>query len=414
MRQRSLLMLTTAVTTGALMLTACGSRDDSAGGGGGGGGDRVVEIGLDSPLTGNLSALGIGIKNSAEVAVKTANKKNTVDGITFKLVAKDDVAQPAQGQQNAAEFVGNMEMIGAVGPLNSGVGQSMAPVFAKADMVQVSPANTNPALTQGVDWQSGDKKRPHDTYFRTSTTDAIQGPYMANYMYEDRGLKKAYVIDDKKTYGAGLAGTFLKHFEKIGGKVVGTDHVNPEDKDFTAIATKVANSKADFVYYGGEYPAGAPLADQIKRAGADIPVVGGDALFSAEYIKIAGKNAEGDLASSVGAPLETLDTAKEFIKNYEAAGYDQSYEAYGGYAYDSTWAIILAVKAVVESNDGKLPEDMDDARKQVTEAMQDVTFEGVTGKVGFDEFGDTTNKQLSIYEVKDGKHVPVKTGTFKG
>jgi branched-chain amino acid transport system substrate-binding protein len=411
-RQRSLIMLTTAVTTGALVLTACGSRDDSSGGDKGGG-DRVVEIGLDAPLTGNLSALGIGIKNSAELAVKTANKDNVVEGVTFKLVAKDDVAQASTGQQNAAEFVGNDQMIGAVGPLNSDVGQSMAPVFAKADMVQVSPANTNPALTQGVDWQKGDKQRPHDTYFRTSTTDAIQGPYAAEYMYNEQDLKRVYVIDDKKTYGAGLATTFKNHFKKLGGKVVGTDHVNPEDKDFAAVATKVASSKADFVYYGGEYPAGAPLSDQIKRAGADIPVVGGDALFSAEYVKIAGKNAEGDLASSVGAPIKDLPTAKDFIKAYDAAGYDQAYEAYGGYAYDSTWAIIEAVKAVAEGNDG-LPEDMEEARKKVTEAMQDVSFEGVTGQVGFDEFGDNTNKQLTIYEVKDGKHVPVKTGTFEG
>lgn len=412
MRQRSLIMLTTAVTTGALVLTACGSRDDSNGGDKGG--ERVVQIGLDAPLTGNLSAIGIGIKNSAELAVKTANKENTVDGVTFKLVSKDDVAQTTQGQQNATEFVGNTDMIGAIGPLNSDVGQSMAPVFAKADMVQVSPANTNPALTQGVDWQKGDKQRPHDTYFRTSTTDAIQGPYMAEYMYEDQDLKNVYVIDDKKTYGAGLAGTFADHFKEIGGKVVGTDHVNPEDKDFTAIATKVSNSKADFVYYGGEYPAGAPLADQIKRAGADIPVVGGDALFSEEYVKIAGKNAEGDLASSVGAPLETLDTAKAFIDNYKKAGYEQTYGPYGGYAYDSTWAVILAVKEAAEKNDGQLPDEIDDARAQVTEAMQNTTFDGVTGAVGFDEFGDNTNRQLSIYEVKDGKHVPAKTGTFEG
>ncbi|EST34027.1 hypothetical protein N566_19105 [Streptomycetaceae bacterium MP113-05] len=405
-------MLTTAVTTGALVLTACGSRDDS-GGGDKGGGDRVFEIGLDAPLTGNLSALGIGIKNSAELAVKTANKDNVVDGVTFKLVAKDDVAQASTGQQNAAEFVGNEKMIGAVGPLNSDVGQSMAPVYAKAGMVQVSPANTNPSLTQGVDWQKGDKQRPHDTYFRTSTTDAIQGPYAADYMFNEQDLKKVYVIDDKKTYGAGLATTFRDRFKKIGGKVVGTDHVNPEDKDFSAVATKVAGSKADFVYYGGEYPAGAPLTDQIKRAGADIPVVGGDALFSAEYIKIAGKNAEGDLASSVGAPVEDLDSAQDFIKAYDEAGYDQAYEAYGGYSYDSTWAVIEAVKAVADSDDG-LAEDMEEARKQVTEAMQDVSFEGVTGQVGFDEFGDNTNKQLTIYEVKDGAHVPAKTGTFEG
>ncbi|TXL93070.1 branched-chain amino acid ABC transporter substrate-binding protein [Streptomyces sp. NBC_01725] len=414
MRHRSLFIVTTAVTVGALTLSACGSRDDSSEGGSGGGGKTTVVIGLDAPLTGDLSALGQGIKNSADLAVKTANKNNEVEGVTFKLEALDDVAQAATGQQNATKLVGDDEVMGVVGPLNSDVGQSMQKVFANDNLVQVSPANTNPELTQGKDWQAGKKVRGFDTYFRTSTTDAIQGPYAAQYMFNDKKLKKVYVIDDKKTYGAGLAATFSTEFKKLGGKVVGTDHINPDDKDFSSVASKVAQTDAEFVYYGGEYPAGAPLASQIKNAGAKIPTVGGDALFSAEYIKLGKKNSEGDFASSVGAPLETLETAKKFIADYSAGGYDGAFEAYGGYSYDSTWAIIQAVKAVVEKNDGKLPGDVKDARKQITEAMQDVKFDGVTGSVGFDEFGDTVNKQLSLYEVKGGKHVPVKTGVFEG
>ncbi|UGY90801.1 branched-chain amino acid ABC transporter substrate-binding protein [Streptomyces gobiensis] len=411
MRHRSLLILTTGITAGAMALSACGSRDDS---GGGGDSDKTtVVIGLDAPLTGDLSALGQGIKNSADLAVKTANKNEEVKGVTFKLVALDDAGQAGTGQQNATKFVGNDDVYGVVGPLNSHVGESMQKVLGNANLVQVSPANTAPQLSQGPNWQKGDKKRPFDTYFRTSTTDAVQGPYAAQYVYNEMKLKKAFVIDDKKTYGAGLASTFKKEFTKLGGKVVATDNVNPEDRDFSAIATKVKNSDADFVYFGGEYPAGAPLTDQISRAGAKIPVVGGDALFSGEYISLAKKKAEGDLATSVGAPLETLDTAKEFMKNYKAAGYKLPYEAYGGYSYDSTWAIIQAVKAVVEENDGKLPGDVDDARKQITEAMNDVSFKGVTGDVGFDEFGDTTNKQLSVYKVEKGEHKPVKTGTFE-
>ncbi|MEU5836560.1 branched-chain amino acid ABC transporter substrate-binding protein [Streptomyces diacarni] len=412
MRHRSLLILTTTVTVGALTLSACGSRGDKSGGGEGGDKTTVV-IGLDAPLTGDLSALGQGIKNSSELAVKIANKNNEVDGVTFKIQALDDQGQAGTGQQNATKFVGNDEVIGAVGPLNSHVGQSMQKVFGNANMVQVSPANTAPELTQGPNWQKGKKKRLFDTYYRTCATDAVQGPYAAQYLFDKRKFKKAYIIDDKKTYGAGLAGTFADEFKKLGGKVVGTDHINPDDRDFSAVATKVAKSKADFVYYGGEYPAGAPLSSQISKAGSKALVVGGDALYSEEYTKLGKKNVEGDLATSVGAPLESLDTAKTFMENYKKAGYKLPYEAYGGYAYDSTRAVILAVKAVVDKNDGKLPDTMDDARKQVTEAMQDVTFDGVTGQVGFDKYGDTTNKQLSVYEVKNGKHEPVQTGTFK-
>ncbi|WP_030748145.1 branched-chain amino acid ABC transporter substrate-binding protein [Streptomyces griseus] len=410
MRNRSLLILTTAVTAGALTLTACGSRDDKGGDSSGEGGGVTVTIGLDAPLTGELSALGLGIKNSADLAVQTANKKEYVKGVTFKLEALDDQAQPSSGQQNATKLVADKTVLGVVGPLNSSVAESMQKVFDDAKLAQVSPANTNPSLSQGPDWATGTKKRTYTSYFRTATTDAIQGPFAAQYVFNDAKKTKAFIIDDKKTYGAGLAGTFKGEWEKLGGKVVGTEHVNPDTKDFSAVATKVKSSGADVVYYGGEYPAAGPLAKQIKEAGAKVTVVGGDALYSAEYVKLAGAAAaEGDIATSVGAPIETLPSAKEFLANYKAGGYKEAYEAYGGYSYDSTWAIIEAVKKAVEGNSGKLP---DDARAKVTAALQGVSFDGVTGKVSFDEFGDTTNKQLTVYKVEGGAYKPVKSDTF--
>lgn len=411
MRQRSLIAITAALAAGALTLTACGSRDENGGGSSdSGNGGTTVVIGVDAPLTGDLSALGLGIKNSVDLAAKTANKENHVEGITFKVEALDDQGQASVGQQNATKLVANDDVLGVVGPLNSSVGESMQKVFDSAKLVEVSPANTNPALTQGVNWQT-EKVRPYKSYFRTATTDAIQGPFAAQYVYNDAKKKKVFVIDDKKTYGAGLAATFTEEFKKLGGQVVGTEHINPESKDFSAVATKVKNSGADVVYYGGEYPQAGPLSKQIKEAGAKIPLVGGDGIYSADFIKLAGAAGTGDLATSVGAPVEDLPSAKEFVANYKAAGYKEAYEAYGGYSYDSAWAIIEAVKKVVEDNDGKLP---DDARAKVVDAMQNVSFDGVTGKVSFDEFGDATNKQLTVYSVKDGEWGTVKSGTFTG
>lgn len=364
-------------------------------------------IGLDAPLTGDLSALGLGIKNSADLAVKQANEKKYVEGVTFKLQALDDQAQPSSGQQNASKLVANKDVLGVVGPLNSSVGESMQKVLADAKLAQVSPANTSPSLTQGQKWNEGTKERPFASYFRTSTTDAVQGPFAAQYLFNDAKKKKVFVIDDKKTYGAGLAGTFKAEFEKLGGTIAGTEHIDPETKDFSSVATKVKSSGADVVYYGGEYPAAGPLSKQIKKAGAKIPVVGGDGIYSGEYIKLSGAEGVGDLATSVGAPIDTLPSAKEFVANYEKAGYKEPFEAYGGYSYDAAWSIIEAVKAVADANDGKLP---DDARAQVAEAVGKVDFEGVTGKVSFDEYGDTTNKQLTVYEYKDGDWVAVKSG----
>ncbi|MGW5969355.1 ABC transporter substrate-binding protein [Streptomyces sp. NPDC055186] len=410
MRQRSLIAITAALSAGALTLTACGSRGGDEGSDSGKGGTTTVTIGVDAPLTGDLSALGLGIKNSADLAAKTANKQDYVKGVTFKILALDDQAQPSSGQQNAVKLVADKTVLGAVGPLNTSVAESMQKVFDDAKLVQVSPANTGPSLTQGPDWQTK-KVRQYKAYFRTSTTDAVQGPFAAQYVYNDAKKKKVFVIDDKKTYGAGLAGTFTEEFKKLGGKVVGTEHINPDTKDFSAVATKVKKSGADIVYYGGEYPQAGPLSKQIKAAGAKIPLVGGDGINDADFVKLAGPDSAGDLATSVGAPVEELDSAKKFVTDYEAAGYKDEYSAYGGYSYDSAWAIIEAVKKVVEDNGGKLPTD---ARAKVTEAMQNVSFDGVTGQVSFDEFGDATNKQLTVYKVEDGAFVPVKSGTFTG
>jgi branched-chain amino acid transport system substrate-binding protein len=408
-RQRSLIAITAALAAGALTLTACGSREEGKGGSDTGSGTTVV-IGVDAPLTGDLSALGLGIKNSVDLAAKTANKDKYVEGVTFKVEALDDQAQPSSGQQNATKLVANKDVLGVVGPLNSSVAESMQKVFDDAKLVEISPANTNPALTQGPDWQKS-KARPYKSYFRTATTDAIQGPFAAQYVYNDAKKKKVFVIDDKKTYGAGLASTFSAEFKKLGGKIVGTEHIDPETKDFSAVATKVKSSGADVVYYGGEYPQAGPLSKQIKAAGAKVPLVGGDGIYSADFIKLAGSSGTGDLATSVGAPVEELASAKEFVANYKTEGYKEAYEAYGGYSYDSAWAIIEAVKKVVEDNDGKLP---DDARAKVTEAAQNVSFDGVTGKVSFDEYGDATNKQLTVYSVEGGEWKAVKSGTYTG
>ncbi|MGC9382401.1 branched-chain amino acid ABC transporter substrate-binding protein [Streptomyces sp. MH13] len=412
MRQRSFIAITAALAAGALTLTACGSRDDDGGSdsGNGGGGGTTVVIGVDAPLTGDLSALGLGIKNSADLAAKTANKDKYVEGITFKIEALDDQGQPSVGQQNATQLVANDDVLGVVGPLNSSVGESMQKVFDTAKLVEVSPANTGPSLTQGPDWRTN-KVRQYKSYFRTATTDAIQGPFAAQYVYNDAKKKNVFVIDDKKTYGAGLAATFTEEFKKLGGKVVGTEHINPDTKDFSSVATKVKNSGADVVYYGGEYPQAGPLSKQIKEAGAKIPLVGGDGIKDDTFIKLAGAASTGDLATSVGAPVEELPSAKKFVADYKAAGYKEDFAAYGGYSYDSAWAIIEAVKKVVEDNDGKLPSD---ARAKVTEAMQNVSFDGVTGKVSFDEFGDATNKQLTVYSVENGAFKAVKSGTYTG
>ncbi|GGL84334.1 branched chain amino acid ABC transporter substrate-binding protein [Streptomyces fumigatiscleroticus] len=410
MRQRSLVILTSVLTTGALTLTACGSRDDSGDKGGDSGDSTTLTIGVDAPLSGENSTTGLGIQYGAQIAVDDANKNKLVPGVTFKLKALDDKAQPATGQSNATALTGDDTVVGAVGPLNSGVAQTMQQVFASADMVQISPSNTAPELTQGKNWQTT-KERPYKTYFRTATTDELQGSFAADYAYNGLKKKKAFVVDDKQTYGAGLARIFNAKFKELGGQVVATDHVNTGDKDFGSLVTKIKNSGADLLYYGGQYDESSLITKQLKDAGVKIPLFGGDGMFASTYIETAGKASEGDLVTSVGVPADTLPAAKQFIATYKSKGYKGDYGAYGAYSYDAATAIINAVKAVKDANGGKLPTDSKELRSKVVDAVQNSNFDGISGKVSFDQYGDTTNKQLTVYQVTKGEWKSVKTGT---
>jgi branched-chain amino acid transport system substrate-binding protein len=406
--------VTSVIATGALTLTACGSRSNNKGSGDNtSAAGTTVVIGVDAPLTGQNSATGLGLQYGVQIAVNDANAKKLVPGVTFKVKALDDKALPASGQQNATAFVQDTSIIGAVGPLNSGVAQSMQQVFASANMVEISPANTNPTLTQGKNWNTGKKVRPFKTYFRTATTDALQGGFAADYAYNTVKKKSAFVVDDKQTYGAGLAGIFKSKFVQLGGKTAGSDHVNTGDTDFSTLVTKIKNSHADMVYYGGQYDEAELITKQLKAAGANIPLMGGDGIYSDTYIKTAGTAAEGDLVTSVGVPVTTLSTAQAFIQAYKDNKYPGDYGTYGGYSYDAASAIIQAVKTVMDANGGKLP-DMTTARASVVAAVQKSDFNGIAGHVSFDQYGDTTNKQLTVYQAKGGKWVAVKSGTYTG
>jgi len=409
-RHRSLLAVSVAITAGALALSACGSRADNSASSDSskGSGGTVVTIGVDAPLSGQNSATGLGIQYGVQIAVDDANKNHTVPGVTFQVKALDDQAQPATGQQNATQLVADNTVLGVVGPLNSGVAQSMQQVFAAANTVEISPSNTNPALTLGPNWTANKYARAYKTYFRTATTDILQGAYAAKYAYT-AGHRKVYVVDDQQTYGKGLATIFSQDFKKRGGKVVGSDHVTTTDTDFSSLVSKIKASGADLLYYGGQYDQSELITKQLKQAGAKIPLFGGDGMFSDTYIQVAGAASTGDLVTSVGAPLDTIPAAKDFIATYKSKGYKGDYGTYGGYSYDAANAIINAVKSVAAANSGKLPSD---ARAKVVAAVQSSNFDGITGKVAFDQYGDTTNKQLTVYEVKGGKWVAVQSGNY--
>lgn len=410
MPQRSVVAVGASLLVASLALAGCGTRGggSSDGGSGGGSGDtKTAKIGVIAPLSGDLAALGKGIEHSVDLAIKQANESKAIPGWKLELAAEDDQATPDVGKNAATKLSSDKDVVGVVGTLNSSVAQSVQPVLASANITMVSPANTNPSLTQGADFATA-PKRSYPNYFRTCTTDSIQGPFAARYLFDKAGIKEVATVHDKKTYGQGLVDAFSKEYTKLGGKIVAAETINPDDDKYDAVISKIKPSNPKAVYYGGEYPQGAPFSQQMKAAGLNVPLMGGDGVYSGEFIKLAGATANGDLATAIGAPTETLPSAKDFVAAYGKAGYAEPYEAYGAYAFDAANAIINALKVSLKD-----ATSADAAREATVKAMSDVAFDGVTGKVAFDQYGDTTSRVLTVYQVEGDAWKPVNTEEFK-
>lgn len=400
-----------ALAAGALLLAACGSnKTESAGGGNGGAGCDISKgtlvVGLISPLTGELSALGLGIRNSASLAVDEANEKCTVKGYKLVLDPQDDQKTPQVGAAAATKLSTQAGLVGVVGPLNSSVAQSIQPILAQKGIVQISPANTNDTLTRGENFATA-PKRPYPTYFRTCTVDSLQGPFAAKYLTGKAGKKNIAIITDGLTYGEGLADEFTKQAEKNGARVVVREKIGDKDTDFSGVIAKVKPFNPDAVFFGGQFPQAGPLSKQLASAGVNVPVMGGDGIYDDKFIELGGKN--GDLATSVGAPTEELDSAKTFVAAYKAKGYTEAFGAYGAFSYDATNVLINALATTLAGGEWS-----DDKRGALVDSVGKYTGTGATGTVGFDQYGDSTNKVLTVYEVSSGGWAATETGTFAG
>jgi branched-chain amino acid transport system substrate-binding protein len=403
--QRSVVKVGASLLIASLALSACGSRGGTTSSTSSG--NKTAVIGIMAPLSGSLSALGLGIQHSVELAVTQANASNAIPGWTLKTEAKDDQALPDVGKNAATAFASEPNVAGVVGNLNSSVSQSTQPVLATAKIVQVSPANTNPSLTQGANFATA-PVRTYATYFRTCTTDAVQGPFAARYLFQTAHITKVATINDKKVYGQGLVAAFTKEFKALGGIITDAETVNPDESNFQAVISKVKPTSPNAVYYGGEYPIAGPLSQQMKAAGLNVPLMGGDGIYDPKYVALAGTTANGDLATSVGAPTDSLAAGKKFLADYAAAGYKDPAAAYGAYSFDAANAIINALKVSLKG-----AADVASVRQATIDAVGKVNFAGVTGPVAFDKFGDSISRVLTVYKVESLKWVPVQTGAFK-
>ena len=366
---------------------------------------RVAKIGVVAPLDAGLVDFGRGIRNSVQLAVDEANERKAVKGWRFEVAAADDSSDPAKGEAAALALSTDGAVVGVVGTYNSGVAAKVAPVLKNAGIVMVSPGNTDPTLTLGAD--PAKPARPWDTYFRMVAADNVQGPFLAASAFDDTKARRVAVVSETKPVSRGLADSFSSAFQAKGGNVVFNRVVPDGTTDFGAVLRAVAPLRPDLVFFGGEYQVGAEFSKQAVAARISVPVMGGDGLKDNAYIAAAGPASDGDLASSVGAPLASLESAGQFLAAYQGAQYAEPPGDFGVYAYDAANVIIAAATNALKGVEAIGPA----VRGRIVAGVQATDTTGASGKVAFDRFGDTQNKVLTIYRVADGAWKPLRTQT---
>jgi len=389
----------------AMVATGCSSGTGGTTGGTTAPAETTIKIGIGAPLTQGATALGKGMVNGGQLAIDTLNAspEAVAAKIKFVGVSGDDQGDPKTGVNVANQFVSDPALVGVMGHLNSGVSIPASKIYSGASVVQISPASTNPALTQ----------QGLTNVFRVCTIDSVQGPAGAAAAFDASGLakKSVFMVDDSTPYGTGLAEEFAKKFTALGGKVLGTEKTSDKDTDFKALVTKIAATKPELVYYGGIYNAGALLAKQLKEGGVTVPFMGGDGLYDNEFIKLAGAaNANGSYATSVGLPLANLPKGQEFTAAFNKKYPGQEIAAYDAYSYDALTVIGKAVIEAATALGGADKVTTTDGKKAVIANVAKFNGEGVTGLISFDSKGDTTNKAITLYTITDGKWVAKTAG----
>ena len=358
---------------------------------------QTFELAIAVPLTGDIAAVGQGMKRAADLAIEEANQSGRFK-YPIILHAFDDRSDPKEAVNVANQITSNSNIKAIIGHLNSGCSIPASQVYAKANMLMVTPAATNPKLTLQ---QLEPSWKWVKNIFRVNTTDDIQGQFVAQFIIHQLQAKTACIIQDKTPYGQGLAEEFKKEFEKQGGQTISFDGIAIGDKDFKALLTKIKSNKPDLIYFGGIYNEGGLILKQARELGLKTTFVSGDAMQSPELIKLAGLAAEGAYITNVGLPPEKMPSAQSFIKRYKERYPGMDFQPYDHYTYEATMIVLLALeKSMTETE----PQAF---RLKMIEFLKPLKYEGILGLTVFDEKGDTLNKTISVYLIKNGEFVPV-------
>jgi branched-chain amino acid transport system substrate-binding protein len=335
----------------------------------------TIKIASQSPLSGSQSSLGVAIRNGTDLAIQQLKKPIEDMGFKVEYVPFDDQATADVGVANAQNIVNDAAILAVIGHLNSGVAIPSSEVYAKSDLVMVSPANTNPAVT--------DRESTAKITNRVCGRDDIQGPGGAIYAAQKLGAKTVYVVSDHTTYGDGVADAFREEAQKQGLKVLGNEATD-ETSNFDAVLTPIAALNPDLMYWGGIYDRGGPIIKQARAKGIKSQIMGADGMDSTDLPKLAGEAIVGTIFTTTAGPASLFPDAKQFNEDYKKAFNEKQVQTYAPEAYASTQIVLNGILQAIKDNGGKLP-----TRAQVAAAVRATKdFKTIIGTITFDSHGD--------------------------
>lgn len=371
--------VTMSVMMMAMFMTGCGGSK--------GGDENVLVIGGSGPLTGDYSTYGISVKQGAQLAVDEINKDGGVNGVDFKLLFEDDMADPT----SAASAYATMA--------DQGMQVSLAGTTSGACLTAVAEAEKDGILAITPSASQVECAAPANA-FRICFTDPLQGAYAAEVIKEQKlGTKIAVIYDKSNDYSTGIQKAFEEEAANQGLEVVTSQaFTNQSNTDFSVQLQAVKNSGADLVFLPIYAQEGAYILTQAQKLGIDIQFMGGDGLDG--VIEKAGADNVAALEDLLVVTPFYADEDSDFVKAYEDK-YGATPDQFAADGYDAVYAI----KAAMEKS-GAVPSDEDFNEKMIS-AMTEITVAGVTGTMTWDASGEPT-KSASVVQIKAGKYVLYK------
>lgn len=345
---------------------------------------EVVKIGLLAPLTGGNSALGIGMKNSGQLAVDQANKSGKYP-YKFELVVADDAGDPSTAVAAMNKLIADKSISAITGHFNSGCALATAPIAHKAGVPFVVTGAIHPGITE----------KGYKEITRVITSADIQNKYAGELAATKWGVKTIALINDRTDYGKTNAEQFGKAAEANGAKVISVDGITVGQQDFAALLTKIKATNPDCIYFGGVATEAGLLKRQMNDLQINALFLSDSGIISDTFNKIAGPAASGMIAFNIGKPLEDLAGGKKFLEDYSKANFKEPAENIGPFTYDS---VGLIIKTIGESKETK--------RSKLIQLIHDAVYEGVLGTTSFDTNGNTKNDLITTYISEDGKWIP--------